>query len=555
MAVGDKLVTLDGLKAVYQDVNGNIVDLKSAFGEEVVAGTITDGLGPTGDIQGVYVSKATVDGESVLKVYGDCTGSRYFLILNGQNDWKNTSKPFDKTLDKGLYIFETDSSGAQTDYRIKGTYSTFSNEFEIVDQDNKTKVIYFYQPVMIGFHSRKNISYGSEQNPTYISISVKKIVGNDPIARETAETATDKADAADDRFANFPAMLTDDTTAIDANTDLDNLTTPGSYKVASSTRAGQVTNGPTTSTAYRLFVVESIANRIFQIALMNTGSNNAKMAVRFYNGSGWTNWLRFLSEERSLNLTNTIVTSDNYMTYFPNGLLSDAKPNTIWGIYDSSLFADGPIGDEYIGTAGRDGGGIRGTLYTFSQVNDHDSVQTGITQVLVGYRSTSYKPTLSYRIATVSNNTYSWSDWSKFEENGYLHASNTIIYGGNLSGSISDLNDMPSNTIYQIDLNLDGSDDAHTLANHPAPGVSCVVMCYAYSYTSQHGKVQTLYTLDGRMYWRYGYRQAADDYRWTAWKKVTSDLPAIPDGPSSDGTYVLKCTVSSGTKTYSWVSE
>lgn len=31
MAIGDKLVTLDGLKAVYQDVNGNIVDLKSAI--------------------------------------------------------------------------------------------------------------------------------------------------------------------------------------------------------------------------------------------------------------------------------------------------------------------------------------------------------------------------------------------------------------------------------------------------------------------------------------------------------------------------------------------
>lgn len=33
MAVGDKLVTLDGLKSVYQDVNGNIVDLKSAVFE------------------------------------------------------------------------------------------------------------------------------------------------------------------------------------------------------------------------------------------------------------------------------------------------------------------------------------------------------------------------------------------------------------------------------------------------------------------------------------------------------------------------------------------
>ena len=32
MAVGDKLVTLDGLKAVYQDVNGNVNDLKIAVG-------------------------------------------------------------------------------------------------------------------------------------------------------------------------------------------------------------------------------------------------------------------------------------------------------------------------------------------------------------------------------------------------------------------------------------------------------------------------------------------------------------------------------------------
>ena len=31
MAVGDKLVTLDGLKAVYQELNGNVSDLKSAF--------------------------------------------------------------------------------------------------------------------------------------------------------------------------------------------------------------------------------------------------------------------------------------------------------------------------------------------------------------------------------------------------------------------------------------------------------------------------------------------------------------------------------------------
>lgn len=86
-----------------------------------------------------------------------------------------------------------------------------------------------------------------------------------------------------------------------------------------------------------------------------------------------------------------------------------------------------------------------------------------------------------------------------------------------------DMNDMPSNTIYQLDLNLNGSDADHTLAHHPAPGVSCVAMCYAYSYTSAHGKVQTVFTIDGRFYWRYGYYQAANDYRWTAWNQCISD--------------------------------
>ena len=34
MATGDKLVTLDGLKAVYQDLNGKTTDLKSALDQK-----------------------------------------------------------------------------------------------------------------------------------------------------------------------------------------------------------------------------------------------------------------------------------------------------------------------------------------------------------------------------------------------------------------------------------------------------------------------------------------------------------------------------------------
>lgn len=58
MAVGDKLVTLDGLKAVYQDVNGNIVDLKSAV-SNVSAVSVTLPWQKGGD-KGVKYSDGTL---------------------------------------------------------------------------------------------------------------------------------------------------------------------------------------------------------------------------------------------------------------------------------------------------------------------------------------------------------------------------------------------------------------------------------------------------------------------------------------------------------------
>ena len=324
-----------------------------------------------------------------------------------------------------------------------------------------------------------------------------------------------------DMLPNSFLLTATDATAIASGTDLDALTTPGNFKCTSASIAGSLVNCPV-SVAFALKVVAlSQSARLMQVLYVQ--SVTMSVYRRFYNGSTWNAWFRDAKQEEIINLSNTILTESNYLTYFPNGLFSDAQPNTIWGINDSSLFGDAPIGDEWVGTSDRTGGSIRGTLFTFSQVNRHDNVQTGLSQLFVGYRNTSYKPTFSYRIAIVTNGAYVWSDWSKFEENGYLHASNMIIYGGNMAATFSDMNDMPPNAICQLDLNLDGSDAEHTLAHHPAPGVSCVAMCYAFSYTTDHGRVQTVYTIDGRLYWRYGYQQASNDYRWTAWRKVAID--------------------------------
>lgn len=40
---------------------------------------------------------------------------------------------------------------------------------------------------------------------------------------------------------------------------------------------------------------------------------------------------------------------------------------------------------------------------------------------------------------------------------------------------------------------------------------------------------------------------------WHDWRKMISSAN-YPDAPSSDGTYILQCTVSSGTAAYTWVS-
>lgn len=342
--------------------------------------------------------------------------------------------------------------------------------------------------------------------------------------------------------------------SVAANTDLNTLTTAGNYKVTSAATAASLVHKPDTLTAACTIKVVQLTQTARIMQLIYEQKNVMPTYRRYYDGTTWYEWLRTASREEIIEETNVILTSSNYLTYFPNGLMSDALPNTIYGIYDTSLFSDAPIGDEWYGTEDHPAGGMRGTLFTFSQADRHDKVQSGLAQLFVGWRGPSSTPTLSFRIAVVSGGSYSWSNWSKFTQNGYLRASNMIVYGGSMDLTFDDMDDMPRNSIVQLDLNLNGSDADHTLAHHPAPGVSCVAICYAFSTTANHGKVQVVYTIDGRMYWRYGYTQSASVYVWSNWRLVNKDVPPIPEAPDADGTYTLTCTVSSGSKTYSWVS-
>lgn len=349
--------------------------------------------------------------------------------------------------------------------------------------------------------------------------------------------------------AKAVALISSDSTSIKTGADLDTFTTAGSYRASSSAIAGSLEHCPV-AIGFRLLVTETTsAGRLVQILIANDAKAN--IYKRYYNGSAWNGWQKIVNDAESILTTGIIVLSSDYLNTFPNASFNDATPNTIIGIGPNVPLTDGPDGDAWTGAPGRARGNIRGTLITVTQANNPSNKYTGLVQMLIGYRNTSYKPTFSYRIATAADGVYTWSNWSKFEENGYLHASNVVVYNGTENGQstllLTDLNDAEPNSIYQIDLNCTEG----VVAHHPSPGLSSVLMCYAFSYTTRHGMVQTLFNVHNEMYYRYGYLNDTDDYRWTPWVKVDTKMP---DEPTTDGTYTLQCTVSNGTAAYSWVN-
>lgn len=332
------------------------------------------------------------------------------------------------------------------------------------------------------------------------------------------------------------------TISIAANTNLDDLTDVRSYRCELASIAATLVNCPVKS-IFRMEVIKTTASRYVQIIIAN--NNFSGIYIRRWDVSGWTRWFDLVTNWSTIQSTAILITASNYLTYFPNGSFNDAPQNTIYAIGEDVPLTDSPTGYRNIGRPGDTEGHVTGTLLTFTY-NTNASLQFGLVQIFIGYRPLSSFPTFHYRIATVVSGSYVWNRWSNFSQNGYLHATNTFVYAGGLDQSFTDLNDALRNTIYQIDRNCTEG----ILANHPCPGVSSVLMTYAFSTYTQHGKVQTLFNVNNEMYFRYGYLQSSDDYRWTPWAKVASK---IPDPPDENGAYTLQCTVYNGTKTYSWI--
>lgn len=302
-------------------------------------------------------------------------------------------------------------------------------------------------------------------------------------------------------------------TSIPANSDLDSYTTPGSFGCGSASTAETLSHCPI-AVAFRMIVMDLAAtNRKCQIIIPHSATN-LRLFMR-YNDGTWKDWIRCVLPNETIVSQNTVISNSSQLSSY-----NDAPLNSILAMNRPEI-PNGPDGDSNLINVDSEPGYLRGTLITYTP-------QTGTitykAQIFIGYYSSiaNNSPIISYRFAISSSGVWTWSPWAKFSQNRFLGATNVVIRASTANLYFTDLNDAPINTIYQIDMDC----VVGVLSNHPAPGYSAVLMTYAYALGTRHGMVQELYSLQsGRCvkYFRYGWLDSADDYRWTAWEKVLTE--------------------------------
>ena len=310
------------------------------------------------------------------------------------------------------------------------------------------------------------------------------------------------------KFANYPELTTTNNTTLTSDSDIDTLS-EGSYKVGSATVCNAV--GLPLKSGGRLFVLTgNAANREVQIWIAA-----GKIAIRRNLGSSWSDWSILAPEASVVQSKNYVASSSSDLDDFNN-----APINSIIAVNRLEV-PNAPVGDGVMINDDSKPGTVRGTLITFSP---QDTNQTYIVQTFYGYYTSVdvHPPIVASRIAGIKDGALAWSPWGYFAQDKYLRSTNIVIRASTASSWFTDLNDVPINTVYQIDKDcVEG-----VLDNHPAPGYSAVLITNAFAVTTRHGMVQTLYSLQSGVpveYIRYGWLNSEDDYRWTAWRKVLTE--------------------------------
>lgn len=185
LAINNRLVSQP--TGYYAYKNHSIKARVDEITELIKAGQFTQGI----DDYSIGGLTRTTNGDT-LTLYGTSGYTRRYCCFNGQNIIRTTTQAFNKTLDPGTYYFEYARTGSATGrITISATYSTFgSGGFNVVSDTITKCIITFENPVMMGVLYYENEEYGTEEDPTTITVTIKKLSAIDFVARnENAETA------------------------------------------------------------------------------------------------------------------------------------------------------------------------------------------------------------------------------------------------------------------------------------------------------------------------------------------------------------------------------
>lgn len=155
--------------------------------EDISVAYITPGV--SGTNKGVTFS---VESDGRIKIYGSASTTRKILCLNGQGAIIASNNPFDQTFPAGTYSMSTTITGPATFEIVwRYTHSDFSTEnLFAVSSVTPEAVVTFDAPVMFGIGVPTNKTFGTEENPTYITFTATKLSAIDFVARDAIDAMT-----------------------------------------------------------------------------------------------------------------------------------------------------------------------------------------------------------------------------------------------------------------------------------------------------------------------------------------------------------------------------
>ena len=444
-------------------------------------------------------------------VYTASTIPQIWVNASGSTTWYRVS-----TYDSfALVNYARESIAANTDYdtiNVAGNY---------VCATNATATTLTHSPTRDA-HSLTVMQLNSASNLVQVVIDARNDIYIREYLTSSASWSTWRKLTIINDLSQVSLNQGNDYVAIPDNTDYTTIGA-GNYKCTSAAHASTMVNCPV-AVSHKLHVFETVSSaNVYRFLYPNMSTPSVWMQ---FNNEPWVELLTSLNGIKSV---KALVTDSNYATVLPDFDL--ATPNVVYSLIDGlDQILHRPEGNLNVAGAGATSGAPSGTLITvrggtYTTDGNYCLVQFFAQQASPPANTNQGRSAvIAYRFCNYISSQYQWSEWSYGGRNLTMRATNRFIQESRIQAGTADFDDMnnaPCNTIYQIDL------DAVSMAHNPLSGHSCVLITFSPSYISQHGSLQLCAgVLSGRveLFYRYGYQNAPDDFRWTSWAQVTGTV-------------------------------